>query len=222
MIGIYKITNKLNGKCYIGQSVDMKKRLNQHKSNIKYSNISWYPKARKESNSIKDFAFEVVEECKKDMLDEREKYWIKYYDSYKCGYNLTEDGKFHGVFTGERNSITLKWNGNKNRSENDNTIPLPLLQFVFNTFSGKEGLKIKLIIALFQMEKNELVDEEKMCNFIGIDITKNRNNARSYYRARNELCNMGWISIEPHKSIIINYDFLWQEISKTSLYFYNK
>ena len=84
--GIYKITNKDNGKIYIGQSQNILLRWEQHKQG--YQTLSgWYEDARNESESIDDFSFEVIQECKKEELDELEIYWINYYDSIKQGYN---------------------------------------------------------------------------------------------------------------------------------------
>ena len=46
MTGIYKIENKLNGKIYIGQALDIELRFIQHKDAIQTSLNSWYPIAR--------------------------------------------------------------------------------------------------------------------------------------------------------------------------------
>lgn len=94
MIGIYKITNLTNNKIYIGQSLNIELRLEQHKEAIQNSNISWYPIARSESNSINDFTFEVLQTCSPIELDELEEYWIKKYNTYKNGYNRTANGSF--------------------------------------------------------------------------------------------------------------------------------
>lgn len=84
--GIYKITNKNNNKIYIGQSQDIALRWRQHKQNYQ-TMPGWYEEARAESNSIEDFTFEIIQECKKEELDELETYWISYYNSIKQGYN---------------------------------------------------------------------------------------------------------------------------------------
>jgi hypothetical protein len=47
---------------------------------------------------IDNFSFGVLEECTLDKLDEREIYWIKYYNSYNDGYNLTLGGQFQRSF----------------------------------------------------------------------------------------------------------------------------
>jgi len=42
---------------------------------------------------LENFLFEVIEEVENEKLDEREKYWINYYDSYYNGYNATLGGR---------------------------------------------------------------------------------------------------------------------------------
>lgn len=92
MIGIYKITNTKNEKSYIGQSTNIEERWKQHKQAIQTSDKSWYPLARKESDDVDDFTFEVLQQCKASELDELEDYWADYYKSYVNGYNQTKDG----------------------------------------------------------------------------------------------------------------------------------
>lgn len=93
--GIYKITNLINNKCYIGQSVDIEKRFRQHKNNYDNKNepsydYHLYRSIRK--YGIENFKFEIIEECDYEKLNERETYWIDYYDSYNNGYNETLGG----------------------------------------------------------------------------------------------------------------------------------
>ena len=95
MIGIYKYTNKLNGKIYIGRSVNITKRKWEHVNHP--SPYSYFDQTIKEIGEDQ-FIFEVIEECSADMLKEREKYWIKYYnccvlDNRDNGYNLTHGGE---------------------------------------------------------------------------------------------------------------------------------
>ena len=92
--GIYKITNKINGKCYIGQSINIGKRFAQHKSQS-YRNIHVNKLLYKaiEKYGIENFSFDVIENCEINILDDREKYWIEYFDSYNKGYNSTKGGK---------------------------------------------------------------------------------------------------------------------------------
>lgn len=100
MIGIYKITNKINNKVYIGQSINIEKRWGEHKRNAFNSKTHtyYYPlysSIRK--YGLDNFTFEIIEECLIKNLTEREQYWIEYYHSLdgNYGYNLipATDGK---------------------------------------------------------------------------------------------------------------------------------
>lgn len=93
--GIYKITNKINGKCYIGQSINIQERWKHHRSYpIKKS---YYPLYKAfEKYDINNFLFEVIEECSIEELNEKEIYWINFYDSYYHGYNQTKGGSTAG------------------------------------------------------------------------------------------------------------------------------
>lgn len=91
---IYKITNKINGKIYIGKTIlTIEQRWEQHQKDSKrrtfekrplYSAIKKY--------GIENFLIEELEECPIEILSEREKYWIEYYGSFKTGYNATMGG----------------------------------------------------------------------------------------------------------------------------------
>lgn len=91
MIGIYKITNTVNNKAYIGQSVDINRRWGEHRRNIGSNKNPLYLDFKK--YGLDNFLFEVIEECDFYDLDEREEYWINYYNSYNNGYNLTLGGQ---------------------------------------------------------------------------------------------------------------------------------
>lgn len=98
MIGIYKITNKINNKIYIGASKNIEKRWKEHqwkylqnnKSNHEYDK-ALYRAFRK--YGITNFLFEVLEETKIEDLFEKEKYYIAYFNSYEKGYNETYGGE---------------------------------------------------------------------------------------------------------------------------------
>ena len=98
MTGVYKITNKINNKSYIGKSeVDISYRLSQHKRGI-YSNEHLQRAIQK--YGIENFTFEVLEECSKDLCCDREIYWIKYYNTlYPNGYNYTTGGENKSGFS---------------------------------------------------------------------------------------------------------------------------
>ena len=93
--GIYKITNTIDGKCYIGQSVQVQVRWSQHKHETNKgggNNPYLYRALRK--YGIDKFSFIVLEECGIEHLNELEKKYIDLYDSlYPNGYNLIDQGR---------------------------------------------------------------------------------------------------------------------------------
>lgn len=86
MIGIYKITNKINAKWYIGQSNDIERRWREHKNcGINKSKNTEYPLYRAiRKYGIDNFEFEILEEC---HLEELLKLEQRYYDHFISGRN---------------------------------------------------------------------------------------------------------------------------------------
>ena len=90
--GIYKITNILDNKCYIGQSVDIYKRWCDHckcgcgmdtpKNNKLYAAML--------KDGLENFTFELLEECPKEELNKKETFYINLYESNDYGYNITK------------------------------------------------------------------------------------------------------------------------------------
>lgn len=96
MIGIYKITNTINNKIYIGLSSNIEERWKIHKKRYKIETDKEYEKHLYRSfrkYGLDAFTFEVIEECSVEELANREIYWISYYDSYTNGYNETPGGE---------------------------------------------------------------------------------------------------------------------------------
>lgn len=91
---IYKITNEVNGKVYIGKTVlTVQKRWNQHCSDCgKEEKIKRPLYAAMRKYGIENFRVEQIEECTEDVLSDRERYWIEAYSSFKNGYNATLGG----------------------------------------------------------------------------------------------------------------------------------
>lgn len=93
--GIYKITNKINDKCYIGKSVDIYQRWNSHRSDsrpVEDGGDTYTIHCAIRKYGFKNFSFEIIEKCIPEQLEEKEKFWIKYYNSYETGYNETYGG----------------------------------------------------------------------------------------------------------------------------------
>ena len=88
---IYKLTNKLNGKVYIGQTVDYYRRMNEYKNRKASKSKSSKYKIMEaiEKDGFENFESSIVKECKRNDLTYFEMFYIKKYDSYKdeFGYN---------------------------------------------------------------------------------------------------------------------------------------
>ena len=93
--GIYKITNIKTKECYIGQAIHIKDRFIEHaKCGLGIDT----PAGNKLYKAIQEFglwnfSFEVLEECPREQLNEKEKYYIDLYSSYDYGYNSTRGNK---------------------------------------------------------------------------------------------------------------------------------
>lgn len=114
MTGIYKITNLINNKVYIGQSIDCQRRWTEHKRSGRINPIS--TKNTRDYNvpihcairkyGVENFQFEIIEECERNVLDTKEQYWIEFYKSNieNKGYNLTGGGQKNFSLKGEKHS----------------------------------------------------------------------------------------------------------------------
>lgn len=93
--GIYKLTNIINGKVYIGQSEDIANRMRHHiddskRVNDKRGQFPLYDAMRKYGHD--NFKLEILEVCESKQLNEKEMYYIEKYDSTNKskGYNQTK------------------------------------------------------------------------------------------------------------------------------------
>ncbi len=87
--GIYKITNLLTEQCYIGQSVNISDRWKQHckcglgieasATNVLYNSM--------QKDGVWNFSFELLQECPRNLLNEKEAFWIDTYSSNIYGLN---------------------------------------------------------------------------------------------------------------------------------------
>lgn len=104
MTGIYKITNKINNKSYIGLSINIKARWRAHRSrpfqlNCHQYNCHLYKAIRK--YGLENFDFSIIEECLPEELSDKEIYWISYYNTNdpNFGYNNTDGGEYARPFS---------------------------------------------------------------------------------------------------------------------------
>ncbi|NCB03839.1 MAG: hypothetical protein EOM67_17040 [Spirochaetia bacterium] len=112
MIGIYKITNKVNGKMYIGKSIDIERRWAEELN----GQVNEHLRRSFSKYGIQNFDFSVIELCKEEELDEKEMKYILLFKSHNktFGYNKTlggEGGRWNDEMR-EKASKRMKGAGN--------------------------------------------------------------------------------------------------------------
>lgn len=119
--GIYIIRNLINNKVYVGQSKDILERWRKHRSDLTarkkhndHFQLAW------DKYTESNFNFEILEICGEDYLDEREKYWIKHYQSNNknFGYNKTSGGQLYRKISEETKEKIKKVNQGKKLPSN--------------------------------------------------------------------------------------------------------
>ena len=114
---IYKITNDINNKIYIGKTLSsISDRWKEHLSDMdkrKNEKRPLYSAMRKYGTS--HFHIEEIEQCSNDIINKRECYWIEFYNSYANGYNATKGGDGKAYVNTE--IIISLWNEGKNIKE---------------------------------------------------------------------------------------------------------
>lgn len=93
LCGVYKITNNVNGKIYIGQSISIQSRWKEHVNSLRRgdSNCTLLQRAWNKYGE-QNFTFEILEFCSADMLDDIEVKYIDFYDAVNNGYNIEPGG----------------------------------------------------------------------------------------------------------------------------------
>ena len=88
--GIYKITEIETGKCYVGQAANLADRWKQHIKRGVGADTPTRNKLYPAMNAAgpENFTFEVIEECSRSLLDEREDYWQDYFKAKEFGYSI--------------------------------------------------------------------------------------------------------------------------------------
>ena len=105
MAFIYKITNDINDKVYIGMTTrSIEVRWKEH---IRHS--SQFIDAAIQQLGKEHFKIEVIEECSEEEVDEKEIYWIKFYNSYEEGYNITLGGRDEKMIMTNKVDEVLEW-----------------------------------------------------------------------------------------------------------------
>lgn len=95
--GIYKITNLISGKFYIGQSNNLTRRIQEHKRDLKNGtdHNSYLQNAYNSDGGEKNFKFEIINTCSESVLDDCEKFYIFIYKATNrnIGYNRETGGR---------------------------------------------------------------------------------------------------------------------------------
>lgn len=104
---IYSFRNVHNDKRYIGQTLYPEERYKSHISNLgNYEGRKLFYRAMNKYSNITDWDYTILESnIKESELNNREIYWIDYYDSYKNGYNMTMGGDGSKGSFGELNGF---------------------------------------------------------------------------------------------------------------------
>ena len=192
--GIYKWENRINHKCYIGQSIDLNKRLAHHFSNIKNNRYDNPLYRAIKKYGLENFDVTIIEVLEasddlKSKLDEREKYYIQKYNSYgKNGYNQTlgGDGGISGYkFTGEqrehvsRNSIKVA--EEKSRRIYMYNIKTRYIQIWIDVKHTAEYLKVNgATIRKACLDKIHLIKKEWVLGYSEMDVKTRAKDVSKY------------------------------------------
>lgn len=95
---IYKITNKLNNKCYVGQTINTpESRWKRHQQDAKSGRLHTHFANAIRKYGAENFVLEVIDTAKtQEELTEKESSWIRHYNSIKEGYNETDAAEKSG------------------------------------------------------------------------------------------------------------------------------
>jgi group I intron endonuclease len=146
---IYKCKNKINKKCYIGQTVHtLNKRIKSHIIRTNNNSKTYFHNALRKYG-FENFEWEVIEKCEsKEELDEMEFHYIKQYKSYwkENGYNLTYggDGRYGFIVNDETKKKLSIANKGKKRSEKTKEKIRVAQTGKKNSFYGKKHTKKSL------------------------------------------------------------------------------
>ena len=179
MVGIYMITNKTNGKKYIGQSNNIFIRWRQHyyaSIENKECDKSVLHKAIR-ANGIENFEFSILELCEVEELNKKEKFYIGLYDTsiYAGGYNITEGGNSPNQH-GERNPASKLTENDvynireayKNKTTKRDAYKLVCDKISINTFSdvwnGKTWKRIHMDVYTEENKKFQSQNFDRMKN----------------------------------------------------------
>lgn len=130
--GIYIITCVTSSHSYIGQAKDIRKRLREHLMGFNYYVKNHSNVYRENDHLLKawqkygetNFIFDILELCDINKLNNREMYWISYYNTFEHGYNMTPGG--------QDNFNITEWSDEDRKYFSNIKNPKPILQIDFD------------------------------------------------------------------------------------------
>jgi group I intron endonuclease len=166
MIGIYKITSPSN-KTYIGQSININRRITQYKHLNCKNQTKLYNSLQK--YGWEQHKFEIIEECPEEYLNELETWWKLYYNCVEDGLNCNYwdykpmRGKKHSKESNIKRSKSALGNKNKlgKTSKGSGRVKGCISPFKNknHTLSTKEKMKLSKIGIIYSKEHNEKISK---------------------------------------------------------------
>jgi group I intron endonuclease len=179
---IYKATNLVNNKIYIGQTKnEIEKRIKGHIKESKNENTKRPFLISIKKHGIDNFLFEEIDRADTfDELDEKEIYWINFYNSTnnKIGYNILGGGQGKKMITNEAYSKIIsdglknseKWQKLKNSEEHKNKMK----EIASKTHKGRKFTK-EHKEKIWEKNKNRILEFNKSCSKKWIIVDSNNN-----------------------------------------------
>lgn len=212
MIGIYKITSP-SSKIYIGQSTNWVKRFKYYEKLECKGQSKLYNSLQK--YGFENHIFEIIEECSEELLNEREIYWIQYYNSINEGLNIKEGG------------IGGKWNDEMKQKLSNKLKNRDISVWKHKIYTKKRNDKIGI------KNKNKIISEETKQkiskNSTGVSRNKGRiqsneekqkrsNIRKGYKPTQNHIDNMkqGMLGKNTKKIICIDNNTTYSSIREAS------
>ena len=152
--GIYKIINTLDGKVYIGSSIEIDVRLKNHKYMLKANNHhNIHLQNAVNRDGLDNFNFEIVEICCENMLSDRENFYIDYFGSMNSllGYNLATVGNLR------RNNFNLSTKIKMSKTKIKNNGNFNTFKLI-NLISGEEIFFDNLVEAADYLINNKFTN----------------------------------------------------------------
>ena len=156
--GIYKITNLINGKVYVGQTIDYRRRRIGHLSALKLGNHhNKYLQSSYTKYGVNNFEMKLIKSCSKSELNDLEKHYIQELDCLHDaqGYNILIGGNENMIFTDAiREKLSLSRRGEKNHNadisneEAEQIILMLLNNEDVNEISSKLGVSVHTVYNL--------------------------------------------------------------------------